>query len=268
MKQQNFMKKIIKSTTLLKEKINTFINENLELKLNLDKIRDELKFKKKENEEYKGLFEQYKKIINENSVTKSENKIEDKNENLLLCSKVEKLESEKMILNNDILELKSEIEGKKLEKEFFENKSNELNILIENMNKKLIRYEKKIDGQNRNLRLFINTIDILDRQIDRLYLRLKNSDNIILEKSKIISELENKINLGNISINESKNKYKILENELQEKNTNYNQLLIESGNEINILMSKIQHDKYSYQQNNHLKEKKIKKRNFINNLIK
>ena len=173
-----------------------------------------------------------------------------------------------MILNNDILELKSEIEGKKLEKEFFETKSNELNILIENMNIKLIRYEKKIDGQNRNLRLFINTIDILDRQIDRLYLRLKNSDNIILEKSKIISELENKINLGNISINESKNKYKILENELQEKNTNYNQLLIESGNEINILMSKIQHDKYSYQQNNHLKEKKIKKRNFINNLIK
>ena len=112
------------------------------------------------------------------------------------------------------------------------------------------------------MRLFINTIDILDRQIDRLYLRLKNSDNIILEKSKIISELENKINLGNIIINESKNKYKILENELQEKNTNYNQLLIESGNEINILMSKIQHYKYRYQQNiNNLKEtnKNLKK---------
>ncbi len=101
------------STTLLKEKINSFINENLELKLNLDKIRDELQFKKKENEEYKELFEQYKKIINETAITKSENKIEYKNENLLLCSKIEKLESEKMILNNDILELKVKLKEKR-----------------------------------------------------------------------------------------------------------------------------------------------------------
>ena len=49
----------------------------------------------------------------------------------MLISKIEKLESEKMILNNDILELKNENENKNVEKEYFEIKSNELNNQIE-----------------------------------------------------------------------------------------------------------------------------------------
>ena len=75
------------------------------------------------------------------------------------------------------------------------------------MNKKLIRYEQKIDNQNKNLRLFINTRDILDRQIDRLNLKIRSSDNIIIEKTKIISKLENQINLTDIVVNDLKKSF-------------------------------------------------------------
>ena len=52
------------------------------------------------------------KLLNDSTVTKIDNKIIEDNENLMLISKIEKLESEKMILNNDILELKNENENK------------------------------------------------------------------------------------------------------------------------------------------------------------
>ena len=105
------------STKLLNDKIENFINENLELKSNLDKVNDELDYKKKEVEEYKKLFEHYKSLLDENQNEKEEknvNETEKNDENVLLNSRVEKLESEKMILNNDYIELKSENEANKL----------------------------------------------------------------------------------------------------------------------------------------------------------
>ena len=73
--------------------------------------------KKKEVEEYKILFEHYKNLVDESPGEKEEknpNETEKNDENVLLNSKVEKLESEKMILNNDFLELKGENEANKL----------------------------------------------------------------------------------------------------------------------------------------------------------
>jgi hypothetical protein len=65
-------------------------------------------FEIKSNELNNQIENMNKKLLNDSTVTKIDNKIIEDNENLMLISKIEKLESEKMILNNDILELKNE----------------------------------------------------------------------------------------------------------------------------------------------------------------
>ena len=114
------------TTSVLKNQINNFIKENLELKSNTEKLSDEIEFHKKEVKEYKNLFEHYKKLVEENNnkiqnmgVTEEDGKDSDTNQNLISSVIVEKLESEKMILNNDIIELKNENESYKIEKEFY-----------------------------------------------------------------------------------------------------------------------------------------------------
>ena len=104
------------TTSVLQNKINNFIKENLELKSNTEKLNDEIEYHKKEVNEYKNLFEHYKKLFEENNnkiVTtpgEEDGKSSEANQNLMSSIIVEKLESEKMILNNDIIELKKENE--------------------------------------------------------------------------------------------------------------------------------------------------------------
>jgi hypothetical protein len=58
------------TTSVLKNQINNFIKENLELKSNTEKLMDEIEYHKKEVNEYKNLFEHYKKLVEENNNSK------------------------------------------------------------------------------------------------------------------------------------------------------------------------------------------------------
>ena len=55
----------------MKNQINNFIKENLELKTKTEQLNDEIEYQKKQINEYKNLFEYYKKLVEENN-----NKIE------------------------------------------------------------------------------------------------------------------------------------------------------------------------------------------------
>ena len=78
------------TTSVLKNQINNFIKENLELKSNTEKLSDEIEFHKKEVKEYKNLFEHYKKLVEENNNkiqsiggTEEDGKDSDSNQNLI-----------------------------------------------------------------------------------------------------------------------------------------------------------------------------------------
>ena len=122
------------NTSVLKEQRNNFIKENLNLKTNLEKLQDEVEYGKKQIQEYKNLVEHYQKLLKDNENNKNDNPItpisEDKEiseeQNLIKSAFVERMESEKIILNNDIIELKNEIESMKKEKEILVNKNKKL----------------------------------------------------------------------------------------------------------------------------------------------
>ena len=143
------------NTSVLKEQRNNFIKENLSLKSNLEKLTDELEFNKKQIQEYKNLVEHYKKLVEDNENNNknnqcfilendSENKGLEDSQNLINSAFVEKMESEKMILNNDIIELKNENESYKKEKEFYLNKNKKLEEENAENKNKIIKLEKTI----------------------------------------------------------------------------------------------------------------------------
>ena len=153
------------TTSILKNQINNFIKENLELKSNAEKLSDEIEFHKKEVKEYKNLFEHYKKLVEENN-----NKVlntpggeeegnSESNQNLISSVIVEKLESEKMILNNDIIELKNENESYKIEKELYIAKNKKLEEENEQNKNKINELEKTIQEQKVNINLMNNKKD-------------------------------------------------------------------------------------------------------------
>jgi len=183
------------TTSVLKNQINNFIKENLELKSKTEKLNDEIEYHKKEVNEYKNLFEHYKKLVEENN-NKIQNGGNDQgnsseaNQNIISSVIVEKLESEKMILNNDIIELKNQNESYKKEKEFYIVKNKKLEEENEENKNTIIKLEKSLDELKVNNNLMNHKKEKMEKNIERLNKKLKGSEDKIMDQQKAIVILE------------------------------------------------------------------------------
>ena len=107
-----------KSYALLKQQLDTFMNDNLSLKRQIDELKDIIAVKEKTLNENKELIKKYQEIMTSPSTSDNSNFYDNVNCNdegnfLLLNSQIEQLKSEKLFLENDINQLETQNENYK-----------------------------------------------------------------------------------------------------------------------------------------------------------
>ena len=169
---------------LIKNQITNFINENLQLKTSIDKLKMENSYKEKEIDKYKNIIQNYQKLLNnENIVVKDiDNNINNNSNNnqneLIFISQIEKLKTDNLFILNDLKKEQAEHDDTKKALDL-----NKENILL---------YEKKLKKKN------IKIIK-LKKQIKELKKSVKNNNFIQNNDSSIISgsfSTPSKINLN------------------------------------------------------------------------
>ena len=169
---------------LIKNQITNFINENLQLKTSIDKLKMENSYKEKEIDKYKNIIQNYQKLLNnENIVVKdidnniNNNSNHNQNE-LIFISQIEKLKTDNLFILNDLKKEQAEHDDTKKALDL-----NKENILL---------YEKKL--KKKNLKIIK-----LKKQIKELKKSVKNNNFIQNNDSSIISgsfSTPSKINLN------------------------------------------------------------------------
>ena len=157
---------------LIKNQITNFINENLQLKTSIDKLKMENSYKEKEIDKYKNIIQNYQKLLNnENIVVKDiDNNINNNSNNnqneLIFISQIEKLKTDNLFILNDLKKEQAEHDDTKKALDL-----NKENILL---------YEKKLKKKN------IKIIK-LKKQIKALKKNVKNNNFIQSNDTSIIS---------------------------------------------------------------------------------
>ena len=169
---------------LIKNQITNFINENLQLKTSIDKLKMENSYKEKEIDKYKNIIQNYQKLLNnENIVVKDTDNNNNNNSNnnqneLIFISQIEKLKTDNLFILNDLKKEQAEHDDTKKALDL-----NKENILL---------YEKKL--KKKNLKIIK-----LKKQIKELKKSVKNNNFIQNNDSSIISgsfSTPSKINLN------------------------------------------------------------------------
>ena len=168
---------------LIKNQITNFINENLQLKTSIDKLKMENSYKEKEIDKYKNIIQNYQKLLNnQNIVVKdidNNNNNSNNNQNeLIFISQIEKLKTDNLFILNDLKKEQAEHDDTKKALDL-----NKENILL---------YEKKL--KKKNLKIIK-----LKKQIKELKKSVKNNNFIQNNDSSIISgsfSTPSKINLN------------------------------------------------------------------------
>ena len=232
------------NTQLLKDQINKFINENLTLKANFEKSEDELKNKSKEIEGLNKIIEHYRSYIDDkkrdsDSNANIESTANEKGNDLLIInSKLERLESEKLILSNDIIELKGENETIKIENKFLSNKSYQLENQNEQYKKDISKLEKKIVDQSADVKSLISKKDDLEHQIKKRDQSIKSFNDKIAEQNETISTLHQHIKNTNEKIQNITQDKNTLKEELKQTKIQYDTKLIQKQKEIDDITAK------------------------------
>jgi hypothetical protein len=240
-------------TAIMKNQLNTFIKENLELKFENERTIDELAFKQKELEQYQTILENMRNNLSsagsENTINacKSGDSLEKKEENnfphysenlddyIYINSKLEKLEYDKLIINTDLTEARREISNLNLEKSFLEYKLKEIESNYTSNSEKLrenyIYLEKKFLDLEMNNKILQKNKEMLEKETKRNE-ELNRLNEDLLKK---LNENNNQLNEAKLSYDKSNNEIKIL--------SETNQLLLEDSNRF----KKIVEDKdYNY----------------------
>ena len=168
---------------IIKKQTSNFINENLQLKTSIDKLKMENVYKEKEIDKFKGIIQNYQKLLNnENINNETENNLKENNNggnqnDLIYISQIEKLKTDNLFILNDLKKEQSEHDNTKLD--------------LDRCKKNISLYEKKIKKKN------IKIIK-LKKQIKELKKNINNKS--ILNNDSIISgsfSTPSKINMNN-----------------------------------------------------------------------
>jgi chromosome segregation ATPase len=244
---------------VLKNQLHCYIKENLEFKMQNENMKDESELKDKEIQKYQQLVENYQKALNENiasytnGFTLKEYESRNESSEFVYVSKIEKLEYDKIIINNDLLQAKREISNLTLENTCLECKIKDLEIMfkgrLDNMKEENLILEKKlseienkysfaIKNKESMLKDLVNLKEITKQNEDlkqvifqtnkELQALKETSDN--LEKNneqltKANNSLEKQYNSVKVKFNENDAYLNRIINELREKaSQNINQL--------------------------------------------
>ena len=119
---------------LIKKQTTNFINENLQLKTSIDKLKMENSYKEKEIDKFKNIIQNYQKLLNSENIDKNieRNKIKENSNNnnqnkLIVISKIEKLKTDNLFILDDLK--KEQAEHDNTEKAL--EQSNENNLLLD-----------------------------------------------------------------------------------------------------------------------------------------
>ena len=155
---------------LIKKQITNFINENLELKTSIDKLKMENSYKEKEIDKYKNIIQNYQKLLNNENIVVKDIDTNSTNSNsqneLIFISQIEKLKTDNLFILNDLKKEQAEHDDTK--KLLAQNKEN------------ILLYEKKLKKKN------IKIIK-LKKQIKALKKNVKNNNFIQSNDTSIIS---------------------------------------------------------------------------------
>ena len=166
---------------LIKTQTTNFINENLQLKSSIDKLKMDITYKEKEIDKFKSIIQNYQKLLNDENNTKIlDNVLKEENnkENeLIFESQIEKLKTDNLFILNDLKKEQAEHDNTK--------------VALEQYKENIILYEKKIKKKN------IKIIK-LKKQIKELK-KILNNNSIQNNDTSIISvsfSTPSKINLN------------------------------------------------------------------------
>ena len=155
---------------IIKKQITNFINENLQLKTSIDKLKMENSYKEKEIDKYKNIIQNYQKLLNNENIVVKDIDTNNTNNNsqneLIFISQIEKLKTDNLFILNDLKKEQAEHDDTK--KLLAQNKEN------------ILLYEKKLKKKN------IKIIK-LKKQIKALKKNVKNNNFIQSNDTSIIS---------------------------------------------------------------------------------
>ena len=239
------------NSKLLKDQINKFINENLTLKVTNEKNEDEIKNKIKEIEGLNKIIEHYRSYIDDN---KKETEVDNTDtpggekvggDFVLINSRLEKLESEKLILSNDLIELKGENESVKIENKYLQSKASQFESQNEKLKKEVAKLEKKINEQNVDFKTLINKKDDLEFQLKNKNSNLqtinntvKQQKNEILNLNKTTKSLKDKISELTSQIKTTQDNNDELQETIRKNQLNSDKLLNSKQNQIDEINQK------------------------------
>ena len=155
---------------IIKKQITNFINENLQLKTSIDKLKMENTYKEKEIDKYKNIIQNYQKLLNNENIVVKDIDANNTNNNsqneLIFISQIEKLKTDNLFILNDLKKEQAEHDDTK--KLLAQNKEN------------ILLYEKKLKKKNMK-------IIKLKKQIKALKKNVKNNNFIQSNDTSIIS---------------------------------------------------------------------------------
>lgn len=209
---------------MLKKEIHKYIQENIEINSFNERISEELAYKVKEIEKYQDLVENYKKSIEEsysvNTVVESEkenSKSKDSISEYIFVDKIEKLEYDKLIINNILIEAKRELANLQLDRNILEAKLKSSEVFskeeIDKLKSNLLTVENKYSKSEIDKNNFKSQNETLNKEINKLIEQVRHSD-----------KLKTEINILNNQTREDKSLLEKLKIENKNLKINVNQL--------------------------------------------
>jgi hypothetical protein len=133
---------------LIKKQTTNFINENLQLKTSIDKLKMENSYKEKEIDKFKNIIQNYQKLLNSENTNKN---VENKNikENstinssyqneLIFISQIEKLKTDNLFILDDLKKEQAEHDNTKKALEHSKESNSLLEKKIKKKNMKIVK---------------------------------------------------------------------------------------------------------------------------------
>jgi chromosome segregation ATPase len=196
---------------LIKKQTTNFINENLQLKTSIDKLKMENSYKEKEIDKFKNIIQNYQKLLNSENTNKN---VENKNikENstinssyqneLIFISQIEKLKTDNLFILDDLKKEQAEHDNTKKALEH----SKESNLLLEKKIKKKNMKIVKLKKQIKELKKNINNNSIQNNDNSIISGSFSNPSKINLNTDNVSNYFSNysfNSNLNNTSGNEN-----------------------------------------------------------------
>lgn len=207
---------------LLKEQINKFISENVELKLQHEQHEDTINTQRNEIERLEKVITRYKELFignqkqtnneNETAITSVNTNDEQNNNNelVLMRTRLTSLESEKLILNNDIIELTSANETMKQEYQQLQHKAKGCEMQVEKLRKEIQSYTLIIKEQTSAIKTLETQVNAKNNKVIQLEKQIEKDKSMIETLNKEVSSVNGINDEMKVMLNKTKSELEVV----------------------------------------------------------